>query len=128
MKNPNDRCARDACRQRRDSHADSAHAFVEPVPQVAPQSCRCGSGAHPRRCAVHSERYAQHCDELSTENAPQSESGSNASVDPMYVAGYRAGRAEQRERDERILLYVCMKIGIANEVYRQIADAIAKEG
>ena len=30
--------------------------------------CRCGSGAHPRHCELHPERYEQHWEELNREN------------------------------------------------------------
>lgn len=33
----------------------------------AMNDCRCGSGMHPRRCELHPERYAEHCDEINSE-------------------------------------------------------------
>ena len=52
-------------------HSDPADAFFAREAQPEAPACQCGSGAHPRRCVVHPERYQQHCDELSAENAPE---------------------------------------------------------
>lgn len=30
--------------------------------------CDCGSGGHPRRCALHPDAYDAHCADLSAEN------------------------------------------------------------
>ena len=44
----------------------------EPLPAEQPApTCRCGSGAHPRRCQVHPNGYAEHCAELSAEYAAE---------------------------------------------------------
>ncbi len=40
---------------------------VEPSSIPGRLPCRCGSGAHPRHCQLHPERYREHCDALSEE-------------------------------------------------------------
>jgi len=37
--------------------------------EPAPIACTCGSGAHPRPCDAHPDRYAAHCAELSADAA-----------------------------------------------------------
>lgn len=58
-----DRCAKPGCGLVFRQH----HTSIERDGHVFDPACRCGSGAHPRRCEVHPARYAEHCAELSAE-------------------------------------------------------------
>jgi hypothetical protein len=49
--------------------------------------CRCGSGAHPRKCDLHPERYRLHVAELNVEAyLPEGDKDALAAMDELLAA------------------------------------------